>query len=65
MSASKEQFLKEKTVKGKMTLKIHPGGNTTVDFFPVALSGFVIDYVYGKKDRDRIAQTGSRKIYCG
>lgn len=62
MSTTKDQVPDEKR---QMTLKIYPGGTATVDFFPVCMSEYVIDCVYGKEDRERIAITGTRKIYCG
>lgn len=49
----------------ELILHIKPGGNTRVEFFPVSFSEFIIDYVYGKEDRERAEQTGCRKIYCG
>ena len=53
-------------VKGdKLTIVVKPGGKTHIDFFPVSFSEFIIDYVYGKEDRERMALTGCRKIYCG
>ncbi len=49
----------------ELVLCVKPGGNTIVQFFPVSFSEFIIDYVYGKEQRERAALTGSRKIYCG
>jgi len=62
----KEEYpSKDKYGRNKMVLRVHPGGNTTIDFFPVTFSEFIIDYVYGKEDRERMALTGTRKIFCG
>jgi len=52
-------------VKEELVLRIKPGGKTVVDFFPTSYSEFIIDNVYDKKQRERAALTGSRKIYCG
>lgn len=49
----------------KLVLRVSPGGVTKIDFFPVSFSEFIIDYVYGKEDRERMALTKCRKIYCG
>lgn len=62
---SKEQKPKEEEAKPQLVLRIHPGGTTTVQFFPVSFSEFIIDYVYDKKNRERMARTGARRIYCG
>ena len=64
MSTTKEEKPAEE-IKEEVVLKVHPGGNTSIDFFPVSFSEFIIDYVYGKKDRERMAITGCRKIFCG
>lgn len=61
MSQDKEDAL----VKEELVLRVQPGGNTIIQFFPVSFSEFIIDYVYGKEERERAAQTGYRKIYCG
>jgi len=59
------QDKKNAPVKEELVLRVQPGGDTIVQFFPVSFSEFIIDYVYGKKDRERMAQTECRRIYCG
>lgn len=61
MSSTKELLVKE----NKLTLCIMPDGETRVDFFPVSFSEFMIDYVLSKEERERMALTECRKIYCG
>lgn len=61
--SDKEEY--NPTVKEELVLRVLPGGETIVEFFPVSFSGLLIDYVLGKEDRERLAQTGCRKIYCG
>lgn len=56
---------KNPPVKEELVLRIPPGGETEVEFFPVSFSDFIIDCVLDKKQRERLAQTECRKIYCG
>ncbi len=49
----------------ELVIHVLPGGDTRLGFFPVSYSDFVIDYIYGKKDKERLAKTGCRRIYCG
>ena len=51
--------------KEQFTICVTDEGGTMVDFFPVSFSEFMIDCVFDKKERDRLALTGCRKIYCG
>ena len=53
------------TKKEELVLHIKPNGDTVVEFFPVSFSEFIIDYVYGKKEREKAKQAGCCKIYCG
>ena len=57
----------EKGIVGEdeLILRIMPNGDTKIVFFPVSFSEFIIDYVYGKEDRERMTLTECRKIYCG
>jgi hypothetical protein len=59
MSSTKEK-------KGdELTIIVMPNGDTRIDFFPVSFSEFIIDNVYSKEERERLASTECRKIYCG
>jgi len=47
------------------TIIVKPNGDTEIPFFPISFSEFIIDYVYSKEERERMALTESRRIYCG
>ena len=51
--------------KGELIIRLMPNGDTKIDFFPVEFSEFIIDYVMSKEERERMALTGCRRIYCG
>jgi hypothetical protein len=65
MLQDKDRTREEIVLSEELVLRVQRGGNTIVQFFPVSFSEFIIDNVYGKKERERVAQTGCRKIYCG
>jgi len=65
MSQDRDRTLEEIRASEELVLRVQPGGNTVVQFFPVSFSEFIIDNVYGKKERELAARTGRRKIYCG
>ena len=65
MSQDKDRAREEITRSEELVLRVQPGGNTIVQFFPVSFSEFIIDNVYGKKERELAAKTGCRRIYCG
>lgn len=51
--------------KDSITIRISKEGETSLDFFPVSYSEFVIDYVYSREERERAKSMNIRKIYCG
>jgi hypothetical protein len=65
MSQDKDKTCEEIAQSEELVLHVKLGGNTVVQFFPVSFSEFIIDNVYGKKERELAARTGCRKIYCG